>query len=98
MFGDHDYLHQVKIGKGVSKQETVNVCDGTDPLQFYCARNGNGMVLKGFEKKRELIHEALSDLQYAGYSLQQMLVVQNEGDPTPLIQSALVVTKANNPV
>lgn len=90
------YIVQVKFVMEISKQETVNACDTTDPERFYCKRKGNG-VLKGFEQRRSQLRESLTQLQRDGYSLQQMLFIHTGGNQTLFTQGALVVTKSSHP-
>ena len=91
------YIVQVKFVKGISKQEAVNACNTTDLGKFYCKRNGNGVVLKGFEQRQLQLANSFNQLQLGGYSLQQMLFVHTGGKKTPLTQGALVITKASHP-
>ncbi|KAI8897090.1 hypothetical protein BC833DRAFT_566095 [Globomyces pollinis-pini] len=60
------YIVQVKFVKRMSKQETANACDTTDPNLFYCKRKGN-RVLKGFEHERTKLLESLRALQEQGF-------------------------------
>jgi hypothetical protein len=90
------YIVQVKFVKGISKQETANACDTTNPEKFYCKRKGNG-VLKGFEEKRSKLLESLRKLQCDGFSIQQILFIHSGGKQTRFTKDALIVTKSNNP-
>ncbi|KAI8897303.1 hypothetical protein BC833DRAFT_615154 [Globomyces pollinis-pini] len=90
------YIVQVKFVEGISKQESVNACDTTDPDRFYCKRKGNG-VLRGYEQMRLKLQESLTQLQRNGYSVQQMLVIHSQGKQTLYTEGALVVTKLSDP-
>ena len=90
------YIVQVKFVKSMSKQETANACDTTDPELFYHKRKGKG-VLKGFEDNREKLLQDLRNLQKDGFSLQQMVFIHSGGKQTSYTQGALIVTKENHP-
>ena len=92
------YIVQVKFLKRITKQQTVNACDATDPASFYCKRNSNGEVLKGFKERRTDLLEEIDNLKYSGYKVQRMLFVHTGETLNPLFtQDVLVVTKDNHP-
>ncbi|KAJ3302283.1 hypothetical protein HDV03_005165 [Kappamyces sp. JEL0829] len=90
------YIVQVKFVKGISKQETANACDTTDPEQFYCKRNGSG-VLKGFEEKKTKLRNALLEIQREGFALQQVLFIHTGGTPSVYTRGAELITSDNSP-
>ena len=90
------YIVQVKFLKDVSKQQVVNACDTTDPDRFYCKRKGSG-ILKGFDDKRSQLLDSLHFQKQKGYSLQQMLFIDTDGNKTLSTKDAVVVTKSSMP-
>ncbi|KAJ3343416.1 hypothetical protein HDU91_000395 [Kappamyces sp. JEL0680] len=90
------YIVQVKFVKGISKQETANACDTTDPDRFYCKRNGGG-VLKGFEDEKPNLLNALLELQREGFDVQQMLFIHTGGRQSNYTRGATLITKDNSP-
>jgi hypothetical protein len=90
------YIAQCKFINSVTKQKLANACETTEPTKFYYKRNGSG-VLKGFDGRREILDNAVKELQRTNYSLQQILFIHTGGEKDIVADGVLVINRKSSP-